>query len=69
MIIFRKLWVLKTAILANLGQLTREDLIRLRNRSKLVDGSLFALIDLLPGAKYITLYFIWRVGDDFNKKV
>ena len=40
------LWVLKIAILANLGQLTR-DLIRLRNSSKLGVGLLFAVIDLL----------------------
>ena len=39
------------------------DLIRLRNRSKLVEGSLFAIIDLLLGAKFITLFYIWRVGE------
>ena len=49
------------AILTNLGQLTR-DLIRLRNRSKLVERSLFAIIDLLQGTKSILLYFLWRVG-------
>ena len=59
---------LKVAILTNLGQLTRDfflainDLIRLRNRSKLVERSLFAIIDLLQGAKFFVLYFIWRVG-------
>ena len=37
------------------------DLIRLRNRSKLVERSLFAIIDLLQRAKSIVLYFIWRV--------
>ena len=44
------------------------DLIRLRNRFKLLEGSLFAVIDLLLDAKFITLYFISRVGDDFHKK-
>ena len=28
----------------------------------LVEGILFALIELLKGAKSILLYFIWRVG-------
>ena len=37
-----------------------EDLVRLRNFSDLVEVSLFALIDLLLGAKPITLFFIWR---------
>ena len=38
------------------------DLIRLRNCSKLVESVLFAIIDLLLGAKSITLYFMfmWR---------
>ena len=36
--------------------------MRLRNRSKLVEKSLFVMIDLLQGAKFILLYFIWRVG-------
>ena len=55
---------LKIAILANLGQLTREKFrainalarfkIRLRNRSKLVEGSIFASIGLLLEAKSIT---------------
>ena len=44
------------------------DLIRLRNRSKLVEGNLFAIIDLLTRAKFITLHFAWRVGDDFYEK-
>ena len=44
------------------------DLIRLRNCSKLVYRSLFAIINLLQVAKSILLYFIWRVGDDFHKK-
>ena len=44
------------------------DLSRLRNLSKLIEGSLFAVIDLLLGAKFLNLYFIWRVGDDFDKK-
>ena len=43
----------------NFALLTRKrDLIRLRNRSKLVQGSLYAIIDLLIGAKSITLYLI-----------
>ena len=58
------------AILNNLGQLTRNiiraiksgNLIRLINCSKLVERSLFAIIDLLQGTKSIFLYFIWRVG-------
>ena len=45
------------------------DLFRLRIRSKLVEGSLFAIIYSLLEAKFITLYFIWRVGEDnFHKK-
>ena len=31
-------------------------------------GNLFSIIDLLLGAKFIALYFIWRVGDDFLQK-
>ena len=34
----------------------------------IVEGSLFAINDLLIRAKSITLYFIWRMGDDFCKK-
>ena len=69
---------LKIVILAKLENkraiyfalLTRNrDLIRLRSRSKLVEGSLFALIDLLQGAKSIFLYFRWRVGGDFRKNI
>ena len=37
------------------------DLIRPRNRSKLVEGSLFAIIGLLIEVKFITLHFIRRV--------
>ena len=40
----------------------KRDLIRLINRSKLVERSLFATIDLLQGTKSIFLYCIWRVG-------
>ena len=36
--------------------------MRLRNRSNLVERSLLAIIDLLQGAKFIFLDFIWRVG-------
>ena len=46
----------------------RLDLIRLRNRSKLVERSLFAIIDMLLEAKFITLYFIWRMDMIFTKK-
>ena len=44
------------------------DLIRLRKRSQLVDGSLFARTDLLPGAKSITLS-LYGVGDVFLKNL
>ena len=46
------------------GLLTR----KWRNRFKLVAFSLFAIIDSLLGGKFITLYFIWCVGDDFHLK-
>ena len=39
--------------------------MRPRNCSKLVKGSKFSIIDLLLGAKSLTLYFIWRVGGCF----
>ena len=42
--------------------------MRVRNRSKLVEIGLFAVIDLIQGARFILLYFIWRVGADFHKK-
>ena len=38
------------------------DLIRHRNRSKLVEGCLFSIIVLLQGVKSILLYLIWRVA-------
>ena len=44
------------------------DLIRLRNCSKLVEGSLFAIIDLLLAMKFVLMYIIGRVGDGFLKK-
>ena len=68
---FVKLWGFKIAIFANLGQLTRDTFRAinarrrfnpLRNRSKLVERSLFAIIHLLQGAKFILLGFIWRGG-------
>ena len=34
----------------------------------MVEGSLFAIIDLLLSKKSITLCFKWGVGDDFTKK-
>ena len=45
------------------------ELIRLKNRSKFVERSFFAIIHLLQAAKSIRLYFIWRMGDDFPKKL
>ena len=36
--------------------------MRHRNCSKLVEGGFFAIIDMLLGAKCVTLYLIWRVG-------
>ena len=42
------------------------ELIRLRNCSKLVKISLFAIIGLLQGVKFILLYFKWREGYDFH---
>ena len=50
---FFKLWGFKVCHINVSG-----DLIRLRNWSKLVEGSLFAIIDLLIGAKSTTLYLI-----------
>ena len=44
------------------------DLIRLRNRSKWVEGSLFAITDLLLEAKSIISLFMACRGDDFHKK-
>ena len=38
------------------------DLIRPRSRSKSVKGILFGIIDVLLGAKFVTLYLTWRVG-------
>ena len=43
-------------------QLVSADLIRLRNLSKLVEGTLFAITDLLLEAKSIVLNFMWRWG-------
>ena len=46
------------------------DLIRLRNRFKLVvEGSLFSIIKLLLNAKSITVYFIWLVERYFSQKI
>ena len=76
MLIFRKdLWGFKDCDFGQFGQfwpiLTRERkfLIGLRNRSKLVQRSLFAINDLLIGTKSITLYFIGRVGGWFSHKI
>ena len=43
-------------------------LIRLISRSKLVERSLFAIIDLLQGAKFFLLYLYGVWGDEFIKK-
>ena len=60
--------------MVNLGQLARNffallsrqrrnrSKFNLRNRSKLVEESFITIIDFLIGAKFITLYFIWRGG-------
>ena len=47
-----------------------EDLIRLRNRSKLVQGSLFAIIDLLlkQNLSLSTLYDVWGMNFGNNLK-
>ena len=67
---------LNIAIFANIGHFKGRymsrykrvsDLFRHRNHSKLFEGSLFAIIDLLLLAKSIKLYSIWRVGDHFCK--
>ena len=44
------------------------DSIRLKNSSKLVEGSLIAIKHLVLGAKLINLYFIGRVGEWFSQK-
>ena len=67
---FVKLWGFEGCLFGQFGTInaryiTRDvsgDLSGLRNCTKLVEGSLFVIIDLLLGAKFITLYFIWRVG-------
>ena len=45
-----------------------ETKVGLKNCSKLVEVSLFAIIDLLIEAKFIILNFIWRMGMIFTKK-
>ena len=64
--------------MANLGQLKRDisrykrvsgDVIRLGNRSKWVEGSLFAIIDLLLGAEFIISYFMTCGGMIFTKNL
>ena len=81
-IIFVKLWGLKDCHFGDFDQLgtinarynsryqgVSRDLIRLRKRSKLVERSLFAIIDLLHGAKSIVLilYGVW--GDNFHRNL
>ena len=55
-----------------MGQSTRYLFRAIRNRSKLVEGSLVSITDLLLGAKSIILYFqtltaVWV--DVFHKKI
>ena len=79
MIIFCKVWGFNDCHFGQFGTISARyisriervigDLIHLRNSSKLVDGKIFAIIVLLLGAKSITLYFIWRVGGWFSKKI
>ena len=69
---FFKLWRFKDCNFGQFGTINARyisrykrvsgELNRLRSRSKLVERNLFARIDLLQGAKFIFLYFIWRVG-------
>ena len=45
------------------------DWIRLRNCSKLVEKNTSVISDLLQGAKFILLYFIWRMGGWLSKTI
>ena len=73
---FVELWAFKDWHFGQIGTINKwyisrylrvsGDLIRLTNRSKLVERSLFAIIYLLQGAKSILLYFIWRMGGWFS---
>ena len=64
-----KLWGLKKCQFGTINapyfsRYNREsgNLILQKNRSKLVGGSLFAIIEWLQGAKFVTLV-IWPVGE------
>ena len=46
-----------------------KDLFRLRNRSEIVQGSLYALIEQLLGANSISLYLIWRKKSQSRTKL
>ena len=50
---FRQFWKINAQYLSCFKRVSG-DLIRLRNRSKLAQGSLYAIIDLIIGAKSIT---------------
>ena len=58
---FWSIWEINARYISCYSSVSGE-LIRLRNRPNLVDRSLFAIIDLLQGAKFIFLHFKWRVG-------
>ena len=64
---FWPIWDNKRAIYFALLRVSGE-LFRLRNCSKLVKRSLFAIIGLLQGTKSILLFFVWRVGGWFSQK-
>ena len=53
---FDKFGILNARYISHFNRVSGE-LILQRNRSKLVEGSLFAIIDLLLRANLITLYF------------
>ena len=68
---FLNLWGFKNCHFGEFGTINVRfaiDLIRLRNRSKLVQSSLYAITNLLIGAKSITLFLVWRVGGIFLQK-
>ena len=68
---FVKLLRFKDCDFGQFGTINGRYIIRPRNCSKLVQRSLFPIIDLLIGAKSITSFFIWRVGGggDFHKNL
>ena len=64
--LFVKLWGFKDCHFCFALFTRKRGLFLLRNHSKLVHGKLYAIIDSLVGAKFITLYLIWRVGYVFT---